>query len=480
MIDFHSSLRGGSFMVYTLFPIVLAGGSGTRLWPISREEVPKQYLNLHSENSLLQETLLRLQLFSDGKPISIVTGQKSGALTFHQGSQVISINQEDIIEEPAARNTAPAIALALLHLLEKGGAQGDDLAFVCPSDHIITNEKSFRVSLEQACVAARQGYIVLFAIPPVRPETGFGYIHRGKEKGCFSLVDRFMEKPDRESALRYMNEGNYYWNGGMFVFRIQAMLSALLEFAPEIGEPASRGYGALLNAFESLPSVSIDKAVIEKSQRLAMVILEAGWSDVGSWDALYEIREKDRAGNVLSGDVMAFDSRNTLLFSRDRLVVGVDLEDLLVVEAADALFVARRGSSQKVRGVVDALKTLRRKEATEAVETVRPWGRYRVLFEGPRFKIKHIVVNPGKRLSLQYHSQRSEHWVVVQGKASVALNGSRLILSEGESTFIPLTVSHRLENREIEPLELIEVQIGEYLGEDDIVRIEDDFARPLS
>ncbi len=464
-------------MVSTLFSIVLAGGSGSRLWPLSREELPKQYLNLQGDGSLLQQTLRRLSSISDASRISIVTGRKSGALTFHQASQVLPIGRKSVIEEPVARNTAPAIALALLHLLKYGGARGSDLAFVCPSDHVITDEKKFGDSVEKACIAARQGYIAVFGIPPTTPETGFGYIRRGEEKGAFALVDCFVEKPDRKRAALYLTEGGYFWNGGMFLFRIQDMLDELLQLAPEIGEPASRGYDVFLEFFDDLPSVSIDYAVLEKSKIAAIVALEAGWSDVGSWDALYEIREKDAQGNVLSRDAMAFDSRNTLLFSEERLLVGVDLENLLVVDSADALFIAPRGSSQKVREIVATLKLLGRKETSEAPEVVRPWGRYRIIFAGERFKIKHIIVDPGKRLSLQYHLHRSEHWVVVQGKASVALNGSRLILSKGESTFIPLTVSHRLENREIEPLELIEVQIGEYLGEEDIVRIEDDFAR---
>ena len=464
-------------MLSTLFPIVLAGGSGSRLWPLSREELPKQYLNLQGDGTLLQQTLRRLASISDPSRISIVTGRKSGALTFLQASQELPIAQKNVIEEPVAKNTAPAIVLALLYLLKYGGAFGSDLAFICPSDHVITDEKNFKDSVQKACISARQGYITVFGIPPSSPETGFGYIRRGDDKGSFALVDCFVEKPDRKRAALYLDEGNYFWNGGMFLFRIQDMLEELLRWTPEIGEPASRGYDAFVEVFENLPSMSIDYAVLEKSEKTAMVTLEAGWSDIGSWDALYEVREKDGQGNVLSGDAMVFDSKNTLLFSQERLLIGVDLEDLLVVDSADALFVAPRGSSQKVREVVAALKLLGRKEVSEAPEVVRPWGRYRIIFAGERFKIKHIVVDPGKRLSLQYHIHRSEHWVVVQGRATVALNGNSITVSEGESTFIPTGISHRLENREGSPLELIEVQIGEYLGEDDIVRLQDDFAR---
>lgn len=460
-----------------LFSIILAGGSGTRLWPLSREELPKQYLKLQGNGSMLQETLKRVLRVSDNAHVRIVTGRKSGALSFYQAKQVLSLEKKNVIEEPLAKNTAPAIALAMADLLKNGGANGDDLAFVCPSDHIVKDESAFVAAVQKACEAARQGYLVVFGVRPGSPETGFGYILRGEEKDGFALVERFVEKPDAQTAALYLEERNYFWNGGMFLFRIQEMLDALLELAPEIGEPASRGYEALLESFECLPSVSIDYAIMEKTSKAAMVTLDAGWSDVGSWDALFHIREKDGDGNVLSGDVLSLDSKNSLLFSEDRLVVGVDVENLIVVEGSDALFVAPRGSSQKVREIVATLKSRKRKEAVEVVESVRPWGRYRVIFNGERFKIKHIVVNPGERLSLQYHLHRSEHWVVVRGTAIVAVNESEMFVHEGESTFIPKSTPHRLENRGKIPLELIEVQIGEYLGEDDIVRMQDDYDR---
>ncbi|MEA4881545.1 MAG: mannose-1-phosphate guanylyltransferase, partial [Synergistaceae bacterium] len=258
-------------MTATLFSIVLAGGSGTRLWPLSRQELPKQYLNLQGNGSLLQETLRRLSSISDASRISVVTGRKSGALTFHQASQILAIGRKSVIEEPVARNTAPAIALGLLHLLKYGGALGNDLAFICPSDHVITDEKKFKDTVEKACIAARQGYIAVFGIPPATPETGFGYIRRGEDKGTFALVDCFVEKPDRKRAALYLDEGSYFWNGGMFLFRIQDMLEELLRWAPEIGEPASRGYDAFAEVFENLPSISIDYAVLEKSEKTAMV-----------------------------------------------------------------------------------------------------------------------------------------------------------------------------------------------------------------
>ena len=286
-----------------------------------------------------------------------------------------------------------------------------------------------------------------------------------------------MEKPNIETAETYIKEGNYYWNGGMFIFRIMDMVKALEEYAPEIGEPLKNGYDYLLNSFESLPKISIDYAVMEKLNNAAMVPLDAGWSDVGSWDAVYEISHKDDLENAVHGDAILLGSDNNLMFSRERLLVGVDLKDMLVVDTPDALFVAPKGSSQKVRDVVYSLKENNRKEATEAPESARPWGTYKILTEADRYKIKKITIDPGKRLSLQYHHHRTEHWIVVQGTALVTLDGKQIYVHEGESIFVSKNSHHRLMNPGKIPLEIIEVQNGDYLGEDDIVRIDDDFNR---
>jgi mannose-1-phosphate guanylyltransferase/mannose-6-phosphate isomerase len=362
--------------------------------------------------------------------------------------------------------------------MDKEGAGNNDTVLICPSDHVIENVEAFSAAVGNALKATDEGYISTFGIVPTGPETGFGYLHAGmlNSKGYCELK-RFVEKPDLETAKEYVEEGNYYWNSGMFVFRIGDMMEALSEHSPEIGEIAKRGYDHLLSVFSDLPSISIDYAVMEKLDKAAMIPLNAGWSDVGSWDAVYEISKKEKDNNAVHGDTILMDSSENLMFSRERLLVGVDLKKMLVVDTPDALFVAPRGSSQKVKDVVGKLKNLNRKEATVAPESARPWGTYRVLNEGDRYKIKKITIDPGKRLSLQYHHHRTEHWIVVTGTAKVSLDNKEVYVHEGESIFVPKNSTHRLENPGRIPLEIIEVQNGEYTGEDDIVRIEDDYRR---
>lgn len=460
----------------SIYSVILAGGKGSRLWPLSREELPKQFHSLPGHRTLLQQTVLRAARVSEAGKIIIVTGGHDGALAFHQARQVVPVTRDALLEEPVGRGTAPAIALALLRLLE-GGCGRDDVVLVTPSDHIIRDEEAFLAAVFRGEEAARQGRLVVFGVRPDRPETGFGYILAPGSSESASPVERFVEKPDGRTAGEYLRDGRYFWNSGMFLFTAGTMLDELALCAPDIGLAARRGYGALMEAFPSLPCLSVDHAVMEKTARASMVPLDAGWSDVGSWDALYETEEKDKCGNVISGDVVALNVRNSLLFSPDRLVVGIDLQDTLVVDGGDALLVAPRGSSQKVRDAVTLLKEQGRREAVEPVETVRPWGRYRLLHSGNRFRIKHLTVDPGKRLSLQYHLHRSEHWVVVRGQATVRSGDVETILSEGESTFIPKGVPHRLENRGKIPLEVIETQTGNRLSEDDIIRLDDDYGR---
>jgi mannose-1-phosphate guanylyltransferase/mannose-6-phosphate isomerase len=378
-----------------------------------------------------------------------------------------------------ARNTCAAIALGLTYILEHG-ASPEDSVFVSPSDHVIKDEDAFAEALEKGYEASKEGYLVTFGIPPTRPDTGFGYIQvvpeTSKSKG-YLKVSHFVEKPDEHTAKAYLEDGNYLWNGGFFLFQIKKMLEALKEYMPEVGEAASEGYENLCSRFEKLPSISIDYAVMEKAKDIVAVPLEAGWSDIGSWDTLYEALDKDEDRNVKCGDVELTSSEGNLVFGNNRLIVGLNISDLIIADTPDALLVAKRGSSQGVRDVVSKLKEEKRREATEASINVRPWGMYQILHQGDRFKIKRIVIEPGARLSLQYHHHRSEHWVVVRGTALAKVGDEERFVHEGESIFVSKSTLHRLSNPGKLPLEIIEVQNGEYVGEDDIVRIEDDFKR---
>ena len=461
-----------------LYTLILAGGSGTRLWPLSREELPKQFLYLTNHSTLLQNTVTRTLEFTDSNKLFVVAGQNWRALVDHQVRQAGNFKESIVITEPLGRNTGPAIALGISYLLDRAGAKKEDSVLICPSDHIINDVPAFSSAVENAVKATEKGYISTFGIVPTGPETGFGYLHAGDLNGQgYCELEEFVEKPDLERAKSYLADGNYYWNSGMFVFRIGDMMDALKKHMPQVGEAAERGYEFLLGSFEDMPSISIDYGVMEKLEKTAMVPLDAGWSDVGSWDAVYDISEKETSGNAVHGDAILKESTNNLMFSRERLLVGVDLHDMLVVDTPDALFVAPKGSSQKVRDVVKELRSMGRKEATEAPESARPWGTYKVLTEADRYKIKKIAIEPGKRLSLQYHHHRSEHWVVVRGTALVTLDDNEVFVHEGESIFVPKDSHHRLANPGKIPLEIIEVQNGEYLGEDDIVRIQDDYKR---
>jgi mannose-1-phosphate guanylyltransferase/mannose-6-phosphate isomerase len=482
------------------YAVILAGGSGTRLWPLSREELPKQFLSLDGGPTLLQGTVERLGRVVPYGAIRLAGHPDFRALAVHQCSRFGDFEGR-FYGEPSARNTAPAVAWACARLLREGAPE-DSVVLVCPSDQVIEDGDAFARSVRSAASAARGGYLVTFGIVPTGPETGYGYIRTGGSlpegppspvapasppapsgsarflPSCLS-VSRFAEKPDRAAAEAYLAEGGYCWNGGIFCFRIDAMRAAMEAcfpkgaalMAPE-ADPAE-----LTRLFEFLPSVSIDKAVMEQWPRIACVPLDAGWSDVGSFDAIHSVSRKDPRGNVLQGNAKLLDGRDNLILASDRLVVGVDLESMILVDTPDALFVSPRGSSQKVREAVRILKEEGRREPLEAPESVRPWGTYRVVLQSDRYKIKRIVVRPGARVSLQYHLHRSEHWVVVRGTAEVTVEDSVRLIHEGESAFVPKSAHHRLANPGKIPLEILEVQCGEYLGEDDIVRLSDDFRR---
>jgi mannose-1-phosphate guanylyltransferase/mannose-6-phosphate isomerase len=471
-----SAMMNGGKTVSDVYGLILAGGSGVRLWPRSREELPKQFLSLLGGNTMLQETVTRLLTVVQSERLYAVAGGKWKALVSYQAREVALVPDGFLIEEPVARGTAPAILLGCEALRRRGASDGDVIV-AAPSDHLVKDMAAFGEALVHAVEAARAGYLVTFGVVPAYAETGYGYIKRGPSKGSWLEVERFVEKPSPDLAKEYLESGEYFWNSGIFVFTPETLFRELAGTSPELCAAARKGHDFLYENFAALPFVSFDNAVMERAERVAAVELNAGWSDVGSWDSLYDVLDKDLRGNAVIGDILLQGCGNCFVDSRGRLTALVDVEDLIVVDSPDALFIARRGSSQKVRGVVDTLKSRARKEAVQASEGVRPWGLYKILCEEARFKIKRIVVLPGKRLSLQYHHHRSEHWVVVRGTALVTLNEEERFVHEGENVFIPKNARHRLENPGKVDLEIVEIQGGEYLGEYDIVRLEDDFKR---
>jgi len=399
----------------------------------------------------------------------------------------------NIILEPAGRNTAPAIALGLKYCIERLGSSKEEILFISPSDHIIRPVEKFTDHVRLAEEIAGKGYIVTFGIKPTRPETGYGYIKarnnqlgssvqekgRGGEPlaGGYYMVERFTEKPDAGTAQHYLDEGSYYWNSGMFAFSIGTMIEEFGRYAPEIRSMLDLSFDELVAQFKKMPDISIDYAVAEKSDRMAVLPMDVYWNDIGSWDSLYEIAEKDSLGNVKIGDIIATDTKDTLIMSNKRLISTIGLEDCLIVDTDDAILIAKKGETQKVKDVVNILNKNNRKEALEHLTTYRPWGSYTILEEGERYKIKRIVVNPGERLSLQMHYHRSEHWVVIKGAAKVTIGEQDSYVHENESIYVPKSTLHRLENPGKVPLEMIEVQNGEYVGEDDIVRVDDIYGR---
>ena len=466
-----------------LQPIILAGGSGTRLWPLSREMFPKQFHALVGDSTMLQETVNRLAGLDCADPVLICNEQHR----FIAAEQLRQIGKEDarILLEPVGRNTAPAITLAALHALR---SQDDPLLLVLAADHLIGNVGNFHASVRKAVRLANAGKLVTFGIVPDRPDTGYGYIKRGSPLGDDGFaIDRFEEKPDRETATAYVADGGYFWNSGMFVFRASVFLAEMKRFQPEIVQACEQALGedaremdfvrVDAEKFGACPSNSIDYAVMEKTAEAAMVPMDAGWSDIGSWSALWDVQARDDDGNVLAGDVLALDSKDNLVRAQSRLVALVGVDDLVVVETKDAILVAHKDHVQNVKAIVDRIRKLDRREHINHREVYRPWGRYDSIDVGKRDQVKRITVNPGAKLSVQMHHHRAEHWVVVRGTARVQKGSETLLLSEDQSTYIPLGEIHALENPGMIPLELIEVQSGSYLGEDDIVRFEDRYGR---
>ena len=451
------------------------------MWPLSRELYPKQLLQLTDRTSLLQTTLLRASGLPETLTPLIVVGEEHRFITRTQVDELALFQNYTILLEPVGRNTAPAICAAVEYALQYGDPEA--ILLILPADHIVRDQKRFIEAVAEAVELAEGGAVVTFGITPQHPETGYGYIERGEGSAVLS----FKEKPTREVAEQYLHSGNYFWNSGMFAFSVQAFQAEMALHAPEIVACMSEAVrsGRRDGCFYRLddgqmakcPSDSIDYALMEKTSRAAVVAADLGWSDIGSWQALWQVLEKDKDGNVCQGDVLLEDTRNCLIRSEDMLVAAVGLEDILVVETADAILVAPLSRSQEVKKVVARLKKAKRKEFICHSTVFRPWGSYTVLEEQPRYQMKRITVNPGAKLSLQMHHHRYEHWVVVAGAARVTNGEAVVLLHENESTYIPAGTVHRLENPGVIPLELIEVQIGSYLGEDDIVRFDDDYGR---
>jgi mannose-1-phosphate guanylyltransferase/mannose-6-phosphate isomerase len=467
-----------------LTPVILSGGAGTRLWPLSRELYPKQLLALVGKRTMLQETALRVQGLPIAPPI-IVCNEAHRFMVAEQLRQ-LEIQPQAIVLEPFGRNTAPAIALAA-HAALKAERKLEPVLLVLPADHVIRDVEAFQAAVRVAVPAAEQGHLVTFGIVAHTPETGYGYIQRGAALGAVHRIARFVEKPSLETAREFVRSGEFYWNSGMFLFRARRYLEELERLAPEMARVCRAAFESGkadldftridLKIFEACPSDSIDYAVMERTADAVMVALDAGWSDVGSWAALHAAGEPDAAGNVAQGDVLIEDSTGCLLYAESRLLATVGLKDHVVVETKDAVLVAPKDRVQDVKNLVARLKAQGRTEHSQHREVFRPWGSYDSIEYGTRFQVKRLKVKPGATLSLQMHHHRAEHWVVVSGTAHITRGEEIFLLEENQSTYIPIGVKHRIHNPGKIPLHIIEVQSGSYLGEDDIVRFEDRYGR---
>jgi mannose-1-phosphate guanylyltransferase/mannose-6-phosphate isomerase len=465
-----------------LYAVIMAGGKGTRFWPLSRETFPKQFLKLVGEGTLLQNTISRLKgEVAHSNILVVTTGSQRDIVAWQLRDALGDVN---CVVEPEGRNTAPAIALAAFKLQRK---RPDALMLVLPSDHYVGDTPLFHATLRKAIPVAEKGSLVTFGVRPRRPETGYGYIKTGKRvaDGVFG-VSRFVEKPDLKTARSYLKDGSYFWNSGIFLFRARDMIAEIRKFMPEM----HRAFSGISSAFntagedEALRSIypglrdeSVDYGIMEKSKKVAMVASEFPWSDIGSWGALDDVLDRDGAGNVTMGNVVELDCRNSIFFTGDRLVAAIGLEGAVVVDTADATLIVPKDRVQQVKELVGRLKRDGKEEYLAPKVEERPWGYFSVLEKGPSHQIKHICLKPKARLSLQMHNHRSEHWIVVSGTARVQRGEEVFFVHKNESTFIPATVKHRLENPGLIPLKIVEIQSGEYLREDDIIRFDDAYGR---
>ncbi len=471
--------------ISTIYPVILSGGSGTRLWPVSRAALPKQLLALNGARTMIQDTVLRACL-PNAQPPLLLCSEGHRFLVAEQ-MQAIGITPKAIVLEPMGRNTAPAAALAARMIAAEDPA---GIVLLLSSDHIVSDEPAFRAAVARAAVAAALGRIVTFGIAPAAPETGYGYIQRGAAVPGAEGVDavkRFAEKPDRATAESYLASGDYLWNGGMFMFRADVRLEELRRHEPGLVEACTATLAAATRdldfirldaaSFGKAKSISIDYAVMERTDKAAVVPCDMGWSDVGAWSALWSLQTQDADGNVVQGDVLIHDSHASFVRSEKGLTALVGVTNLVVVVTDDAVLVADKHRAQDVKAIVDKMKLAERPELLEHKIVFRPWGSYQGIDKGEGYQVKQIMVKPGGRLSLQSHTKRAEHWIVVQGTAQVTCDDKVFLLHENQSTFIPLGSKHRLENPGRQPLRLIEVQSGSYLGEDDIVRYDDAYGR---
>lgn len=469
-----------------LLPVIMAGGTGSRLWPMSRELYPKQFLRLYGQRSMLQETVLRLDDVDAREPV-VICNQEHRFLVAEQLRQINKLSH-NIILEPVGRNTAPAIALAALSAIENGD---DPILLVLAADHIINNKLAFHQAIKSAFKFALQGRLVTFGIVPTGPETGYGYIHRGQEETLDEQiayqVSRFVEKPNKETAESYIASGEYYWNSGMFMFRAKKYLEELEKFRPDILDACKAAIQGCKESdefikvdrdlFIACPDESVDYAVMEKTTDAVVVGLDADWSDVGSWSALWEVSPKDDKGNVLTGDTFLHNANNCYINTDEKLIAAIGVDDLVIINTKDAVLVVNKDQVQDVKKVVEYLKANHRSEYKRHREIYRPWGRCDVVVQTERFNVNRITVKPGAAFSMQMHHHRTEHWVILSGTGEVTIKDQKFLLTENQSTFIPIGAQHRLENPGKIPLELLEIQSGSYLGDDDIIRIKDQYGR---
>lgn len=467
-----------------ILPIIMAGGTGSRLWPLSRELFPKQFQKLYGQTTMLQATVLRLQGL-DCLPPLVICNEEHRFIVAEQLRQIGQLDH-NIILEPIGKNTAPAIALAAIYAAKH---EDNPALLVLAADHVVLNEEAFRAAVVHAQVPVKQDKLVTFGIVPQSPETGYGYIKYNPDacKQSGFTVEQFVEKPDLATARAYLSSGNYLWNSGMFSFKAQNYLNELKNYRPDIYSACSHAMQSVdidldfirinKESFFDCPAESIDYAVMEKTTNAVVIAMDAGWSDVGAWSSLWEVSDKDKDDNVITGDVLTVDSHNNYIFAETGLVATVGLHHTIVVQTKDAVLVASKDKSQDVKSIVNQLKAENRQEHIVHREVYRPWGKYDSIDSGYRYQVKCITVKPSERLSVQMHHHRAEHWIVVSGTAKVIVNGDEKLVTENESVYIPLGATHCLENPGKVDLEMIEVQVGSYLGEDDIVRFEDRYGR---